>query len=141
MFAFRLVKTNALEFHAFLKKHADIFKTVAAKHFRLVFRLSEENETLRKDVPSRVVEVIEVKMRHDHGVDVKEALKRNGEVRRRIPLARHTGVREDRIGVLRRKHRVDHEAHAREFDDGKGAADLLEFHGCSLCANPFWSAK
>ena len=141
MFASGLIETNTLEFDAFFEKHAHVRKTPAAKLRGLFFRLREENEALGENFTRRVVEVIEVKMRHDHGVDVKETLKRNGEVRRGIPLARHTGVREDRIGVLRRKHRVDHEAHAREFDDGKGAADLLEFHGCSLCASPFRPAK
>ena len=75
--------------------------------------------------------MVEMKMCHDDGIDIKEAVDRARQVAVRISAAGARSLGHIRIGALVGKHRVYQKALASEMHDACGAANLLKFHGMS----------
>ncbi len=131
MVARRAAERDALEFNAFFRENAHIFKAHAGNSLGFFFATGKKGQGLGKHLGGFVIEVVKMKVRRNHGVHVKKSLCRAGKFAVGVAAARSAGFGNAWVGALLGKHGVDKKTHAAVSDDACSAADLLKFHGKS----------
>ena len=93
-----------------------------------VLRLAEHRDVLRQQLRCRVVEVVEVHVRDEHGVDARDDdLGRLGQLHERV-AAVVLGVLDRGAGARRVEHRVDEQLPAGELEPQRRVADQAQVH-------------
>ena len=93
MVAFSTEQPDLLELRAFLAQNTHVGKPIAGQDSSFLFRLRENGQLLWKQAGCDFIEVIEMQMRHNNGINLKKIFNRTRKIAIRIAAARVSSFR------------------------------------------------